>query len=337
MQRNEFIKQRMNTWLGLQQSIDAIDGRDATRPDEATILNFIQHYRRTIADLSLVRSLFPRDPLISELGALLCKAILLIGRGPRSDAERIASFFRERYPAVLLRFSRFFLLSSLIFCCSTIFGFAVTRVNPFFANAIVGDEYVYMTADNIEKGHPFAVYQSKFKYAMSGFIMANNIKVAFSAFAFGIFYGVGTFLILIFNGLMLGSLSAVFFDCKLLFGFATTVLVHGTLELFAIMVAGAAGLRLGQSLFRPGMLSRKRALADFGVEAFIMTLAMVPIFVMAGALEGYVTPLGLPAVSRVLIITGNMILLAAYFGLPLWFFHKKQPLAAAPPEVKVKY
>jgi uncharacterized membrane protein SpoIIM required for sporulation len=213
-------------------------------------------------------------------------------------------------------------------------------MNPFFANAIVGDQYTYMTIDNIEKGRPYAVYQSGFKYAMSGFIMANNIKVALSAFAFGVFYGVGTFLILIFNGLMLGSVSALFASHGLFFGFATTVMIHGTLELFAIMAAGAAGLRLGQSIFRPGLLPRKLALAEFGIEAFILTIAMVPVFVLAGILEGFVTPLSLDAFARLSVIVASVLFLSVYFGTPLALSRgrcRKARHCPSKPDVRASY
>jgi uncharacterized membrane protein SpoIIM required for sporulation len=336
MLRGEFIRQRKDNWLGLQNALDAVRGG---RPDEAELLAIVKNYRRTIADLSLARSLFPRDPLINELNALVCRALLVIGARPDSDRARIASFFRRRYLPLLRRMSRFFLLSCAVFSGAALSGYGITRVNPFFANAIIGDEYIYMTLYNIEKERPYAVYQSKFKYAMSGFIMANNIKVAFSAFAFGVFYGAGTFLILVANGLMLGSITALFAAHGLLFGFVTTVMVHGTLELFAVMAAGAAGIRLGQSIFRPGRLTRKRALAEFGLEAFILTLAMVPVFVIAGILEGYVTPLDLPAGARLAVIGGSLAFLAAYFGTPFLLFseRKKGRRPLQEPEVRVAY
>jgi uncharacterized membrane protein SpoIIM required for sporulation len=340
MKRVEFIQQRKDTWLRLQRAVDAVTDVRGGRPDESELLAIVRNYRRTIADLSLARSLFPGDPLINELNALVLKALLVVGSRPVSDRERFVLFFRERYVNVLRRLSRFFLLSCAVFIASAVFGYFTTIMNPFFANAIVGDEYTYMTIDNIEKGRPFAVYQSGFKYAMSSFIMANNIKVAFSAFAFGVFYGVGTFLILIFNGLMLGSVSAIFASHHLLFGFATTVMIHGTLELFAIMAAGAAGLRLGQSIFRPGLLPRKRALAEFGLEAFILTIAMVPVFVIAGVLEGYVTPLPLGAGARLSIIGAGVLFLAAYFGAPFVLFRirgRKARPSLPGPQVRVSY
>jgi uncharacterized membrane protein SpoIIM required for sporulation len=296
MPRAEFIKSKMGVWTALKKSVDKVTGMSAAGENETSLLDFVKNYRRTISDYSLLRSWFPGDPLIRELNALLCKALLIIGRNPLTDRDRMTRFYSFSFPEVIIKLSRFFLLSTFIFLASALFGYFITMVNPFFANAIVGDEYIYMTIDNIRNGTPFAVYQAHFKYAMSGFIMANNIKVAFYAFSSGVFYGVGTFLVLISNGLMLGSITAV----------------------FAIMVAGAAGLRLGQSLFRPGHLTRKQALASFGREAFILTAAMTPVFIIAGILEGYVTPLGLSAMARCGCIGGSALFLTVYLGLPVW-------------------
>jgi uncharacterized membrane protein SpoIIM required for sporulation len=318
MPRAEFIKSKMGVWTALKKSVDKVTGMSAAGENETSLLDFVKNYRRTISDYSLLRSWFPGDPLIRELNALLCKALLIIGRNPLTDRDRMTRFYSFSFPEVIIKLSRFFLLSTFIFLASALFGYFITMVNPFFANAIVGDEYIYMTIDNIRNGTPFAVYQAHFKYAMSGFIMANNIKVAFYAFSSGVFYGVGTFLVLISNGLMLGSITAVFASHNLLWSFLSTVLVHGTLELFAIMVAGAAGLRLGQSLFRPGHLTRKQALASFGREAFILTAAMTPVFIIAGILEGYVTPLGLSAMARCGCIGGSALFLTVYLGLPVW-------------------
>jgi uncharacterized membrane protein SpoIIM required for sporulation len=280
----------------------------------------MNNYRRAIADLSLAQSLFPGSQLVHELNVLVIKAMALINSNQQGDLQRIAGFFRRGLPQLVLKMRTLFMISCMIFIIAAIAGYGLTMLNSFTANAIVGDEYIYKTLANIDEGKPFAVYESRFKYAMSSFIMANNIKVAFLAFAFGALYGVGTIMILFSNGLMLGSIAAVFARHGLLFDFTTTVLIHGTLELFAIMVAGAAGLRMGQALFRPGELTRGEAMHRFGREAFQLCCVMVPVFVIAGILEGYVTHLGLSPLSRLLVITASMVFLFLYLCVPVFVF-----------------
>lgn len=320
MKSIDFIKNRNGSWLSLEEEIKKLNNRIIKSKSESLLISFMNNYRRTIADLSLAQSLFPGSQLVHELNLLIIRAMSMIGSKQQTDISRIKSFYTERLPLIVLRLKTLFFVSCAIFTISSAAGYGLTMLNSYTANAIVGDEYIYKTLDNIERGKPFAVYESRFKYAMSSFIMANNIKVSFMAFAFGALYGVGTMFILLTNGLMLGSIAAVFAKHGLLYEFTTTVLIHGTLELFAIMVAGAAGLRLGQALFRPGELKRIDALYKFGKEAFHLCFIMVPILIIAGTIEGFVTHLALPSLYRIMIIASSIILLALYLVLPTFLY-----------------
>jgi uncharacterized membrane protein SpoIIM required for sporulation len=317
MKTVDFINERKNTWLSLDKSVRELSGiiRHGTI-DDKQLVSLMNNYRRTVADLSLAQSLYPKDPLVSQLSSLVTRALVLVAAYQENDMARLKRFFSSTLPQLVLRLKNLFLVSFTVFILSALFGFFFTMIDPYAANAIAGDQYIFMTLENIENGKPFAVYQSGLKYAMSAFIMSNNIKVAFTVFAFGVFYGIGTFIVLIFNGLMLGSIAAIFASHGLLFDFSTTVLIHGTLELFAILVAGAAGIRLGQSMFNPGDLTRSEALFRFGVEAFQLCAIMVPVFVIAGILEAYVTPLDLMRAQRMEIICTSIAFLLIYLGLP---------------------
>jgi len=318
MKSVDFIRKRSSTWTGLENEIGMLSMRLDKARNETALTSFINNYRRTIADLSLAQTLFPKSQLVRELTHLVIRAMVLISSRQKTDLARIRQFFVERLPLLVMKLAPLFMISCTIFIIGTIAGYGLTMLNQFAANAIVGDQYIFMTLENIEKGTPFAVYQSHLKYAMSSFIMANNIKVSFMAFAFGALYGLGTMSVLLSNGLMLGSIAAVFARKGLLYDFATTVMIHGTLELFAIMVAGAAGLRLGQALFRPGEMKRSTALYTFGKEAFEICCVMIPVFIVAGTLEGYVTPLGITRTARLFIISGSIVMLTLYLVLPVF-------------------
>jgi uncharacterized membrane protein SpoIIM required for sporulation len=266
----------------------------------------------------------------------LIRALSLVSAEKRSDWLRVRHFLLIRIPELVLRLKFLFIVSLSIFGLSILAGYFLTILNPYAANAIIGDRYIYMTLENIEKGTPFAVYEQGYKYFMSSFIMANNIKVAFTAFALGVLYGAGPFLVLVFNGLMLGSITAVFAHHGLLSEFSATVLVHGTLELFAIVVAGTSGLRLGQSMFQPGLLTRKDALSQFGREAFQICAAMVPLLVIAAIVEGYVTPLHLPLQARLAVIAGSVLLLFIYLLLPTLVYVRRKRKVGETIEVAVR-
>jgi len=337
MNRSEFIKERKDTWIELGLLINKTK-YSSVSTDENFLLKLIRNYRKTLADLSIARTFFKNDPLLKELNILICNTLNFLGINYHSNRNRIIKFYNQSLPKAILNIRFFFFISVAIFMSSALFGFFITYIDSFFANALIGDQYVYMTLDNIQKGVPFDVYQSKFQYIMSSYILANNIKVSFLAFASGIFYGVGTMLLLIFNGLMLGSVAAIFFNFNLGGDFIATVMVHGTLELFAIMVAGGAGLKLGQSIFKPGKQTRLEALGSFGKEAFIIVIAMVPVLIIAGFLEGYVTPLNLSINIRLLIIGLSSLLLAAYVMLPLFnYWSSRTSIVAAKPSIKITH
>ena len=337
MKSIDFIRTRKDIWIALEESAKSFDRLTQGLHRDKNIVSFMQNYRRTSADLSLTRSLFPNDSLIPQLNSLIIKALSIINANQQSDLTRIKYFFMERLPQLVIRLRYLFIVSSLIFILSAMAGYFLTMLNPYAAHAIVGDHYIYMTLSNIEKGKPFAVYQSGLHYIMSSFIMANNLKVAFVCFGLGALYGVGTFMILLFNGLMLGAITAVFAQHNLSFDFATTVLIHGTLELFSIMVAGTAGLRLGQSLFRPGTLSRLDALYRFGTEAFHIAFFMVPVIAIAALLEGFVTPLAPARWLRITIISASVAFLFVYILLPTILYIKRKKSSGETFEPAIKF
>lgn len=337
MRSIDFIKKRHSVWFALENNIKQLQNRFVRSADETTLISFMNNYRKTIADLSLAQSLFPGSQIVHELNVLIIKAMALINSNQQNDVQRIKGFYHCRLPQLVLTMKTLFLISCAVFFIAVAAGFGLTMLNSFTANAIVGDEYVYKTLTNINSGNPFAIYESQFKYAMSSYIMANNIKVSFIAFAFGALYGVGTIFVLFSNGLMLGSIAAVFARHGLLMDFTTTVLIHGTLELFAIMVAGAAGLRLGQALFRPGDLRRIDAMYSFGREAFELICVMLPVFVIAGILEGFVTHLGLPVSGRLMVIFSSIVFLFLYLCVPaIRYLNRINTSEAVVPELQVK-
>ena len=122
-------------------------------------------------------------------------------------------------------------------------------------------------------------------------IFTNNIRVTFYAFALGAMFGLGTLYVLAFNGAMFGAITALTyragFGNDLLLGF---VISHGVIELSCIFIAGGAGLLIGTALVMPGDLSRADALKSRGIEAVRLIIGCVPLLVVAGLIEGFISP-----------------------------------------------
>jgi uncharacterized membrane protein SpoIIM required for sporulation len=146
----------------------------------------------------------------------------------------------------------------------------------------------------------------------SSAIMTNNIGVCFAAFAGGITAGLGTIYLLFFNGLMLGTIATVCARYHLSLSLWSFVAAHGALELPSIMLAGAAGLRLAAGMLFPGMLRRRDALALAGLEAVQLVAGTIPLLVIAGTLEAFLSPTHAPNALKFSV--GALL----FAGLCLW-------------------
>jgi uncharacterized membrane protein SpoIIM required for sporulation len=145
--------------------------------------------------------------------------------------------------------------------------------------------------------------------------MTNNIQVAIMAFAGGTLLGIYTLYILAQNGLMLGILAGAAQSLGFagnLWGF---VAAHGTIELSVIFFAGGAGLQLGWSVIRPGLLTRRAALLLAARRAAQLLLGCVPLLVIAGTIEGFISPSDLPLAVKLAVSLGSGLLLYGYLLL----------------------
>jgi uncharacterized membrane protein SpoIIM required for sporulation len=151
--------------------------------------------------------------------------------------------------------------------------------------------------------------------AGASMIMTNNIQVTILAFAGGTLLGIFTLYLLAQNGLMLGIVAGAAQSL----GFATNlwgfVAAHGTLELSAIFIAGGAGMQLGWSIIRPGLLTRRAALVRAAQRAALLLLGCIPILVIAGTIEGFLSPSDLPLALKLLVSLASGVLLYSYLLL----------------------
>jgi uncharacterized membrane protein SpoIIM required for sporulation len=180
-----------------------------------------------------------------------------------------------------------------------------------FARLILSDGYVNMTIENIEKGDPMAVYKGRGQVDMFFAITYNNIRVSFFAFILGIFFSIGTGYILLLNGIMLGCFQYFFYTYGLLFESFLSIWIHGTIEISSIVIAGGSGMVMGNSLLFPGTLPRWYALKQGARNGLKIVIGLVPLFIIAGFLESFVTRLtDFPVVVKL-----GIILLSALFIL----------------------
>lgn len=303
-----FFKQNIERWKELEQSFD---NDSNISPDQ-----YYEYYIQLNDDLSYAKTNYPDAELTHYLNSLTIKIHQKIYRNKKFDSKKFFNFWKYSYPQLLYKYRRYFWYSFTIFSISIIIGAFSAREDAEFVRLILGDHYVNQTLENIKSGDPMAVYKKANEMPMFLGITINNIRVAFIAFAFGIFFSVGTGYILFRNGIMLGSFQYFFYEHDLLRESFLTIWIHGTLEIFAIILAGAAGLIIGNSILFPGTYSRLNSFKKGASNGIKIVTGLVSVFIIAGFLEGFVTRhTELPDLIRLAIILVSLLFIVWYFFL----------------------
>ncbi len=301
MREAVFVKRNTPKW----QEIESQTSRD---PDVLT-----EQFVELTDDLSYARTFYPDSAVTRYLNGLASRMHRDLMQNKREDRSRFVTFWTHELPTLFYRSHRLLLVSFLVFLSAGLIGALSAAHDDTFVRLIMGDEYVNMTLENIRKGDPLAVYKSSPRATMFLQITLNNIRVSFVAFVMGLFGSFGTLAILFQNGIMLGAFQYFFYEKDLLLTSVLTIWIHGTLEISAIIIAGAAGLTMGNSLLFPGTYSRLESFRRGTKQGLKIAVGLVPIFIAAGFLESFVTRLPLhPVASSAIILTS-----AAFI---IWYF-----------------
>ncbi len=240
-------------------------------------------------DLAYANTFFPGGEASVYLNELTRKVHGIIYQNKPIDKKRIPAFWATEFPLLFYSIRKEFLIALIIFVVSVLAGILSTVYDPGFTRIILGDKYVNLTMENIGKNDPMAVYKNMNEVNMFLGITLNNIKVSFFAFISGILTAFGTGFILFRNGVMLGTFQTFLAQHGVIMDAFATVWLHGTIEIFSIITAGAAGIAIGNSFIFPGTYSRGYALKREARKGAKIILGLVPFFVVAGFIEGFVT------------------------------------------------
>jgi uncharacterized membrane protein SpoIIM required for sporulation len=223
----------------------------------------------------------------------------------------------EECPAGIIEARMVVLLAFLTFAVPAVAGYLLLRERPALAEEILPATILERAAAGGERqqaGRGYYEENAETRPLIASAIMTNNIKVSFFCFAGGIFGGVGSLVLLGFNGLEIGAISSHFANRGLFVYLWTFIIGHGVLELFAIWVAGAAGFLLGRALIAPGELTRGEALVVAGRLAMRMIGAVVLFLIIAGMIEGFVSASTEPLAYRLAVSGGSLLFLLLYLG-----------------------
>jgi len=271
---------RLN-WLLSQAAQSGVRSLSRAELRETALL-----YRQAASDLSTLRQ-DPTARAYAELvNQLLARAHHIIYSSRRKGFLKVFYFLRDDYPALIQRRFRYVLLSLIILLAGGTLGTVLTLARPQFMRHMLGPGMV----DTIEHHKMWTESIVGVEPEASGAIMTNNITVCFIAFAGGIVFGLLTIFSMFYNGLLLGVVGVACQQHGMSLSLWSFVAPHGSLELPSIILAGAAGLRLGRGVVFPGIYRWRDSIALAGAEATRIIAGVIPLLVIAGTLEGFFSP-----------------------------------------------
>ncbi|WP_075603861.1 stage II sporulation protein M [Saccharicrinis aurantiacus] len=280
-------------------------------------------YMQLSDDLSYARTYYPNSNTTAYLNKLVLNSHQFMHTAKRENWSRIYTFFKKDYPLLIHSHYKQLFYSCLIFVIAVLIGAFSAANDVDYVRLITGDNYVNMTIENIEKGEPLGVYASQNEISMFFMITLNNIRVALIAFAMGALLSVGTAFMLFKNGVMLGSFQYFFYNYNLLWESASGIWMHGTIEIFSIVVAGAAGLVMGNSILFPGTYSRIHSFQKGAIAGVKIVTGLVPFFIIAGFIESFLTRHSQIQWLSILVIAISLITIIFYFFIYPHLVYKK--------------
>jgi uncharacterized membrane protein SpoIIM required for sporulation len=297
-----FIKKNINKWKQYQYE-------PATDPDEMA-----GQFTELVNDLGYSKTFYPHSKVTQYLNGLASRIYLGIYRNKKEDASRIIRFWRSELPLVVRKYHREILYSFLIFFFFALLAAFSAAHDETFVRGVLSDRYVDMTEDNIARGDPFGVYKNDEQLGMFLKIAVNNIKVSFMTFVAGIFLSVGTIWMMFRNGVMIGAFQYYFFAKGLGWKSILVIWLHGTLEISSIIIAGGAGLVLGNSILFPGTHKRIDSLKRGAKDGIKLLIGLVPVFITAAFIEGFLTRYaGMPVWVSGSILLSSLTFIVWYF------------------------
>lgn len=324
-----FVNQHADKWKTFEQ---LLKNKYTVNPDDTASL-----YIQLIDDLSYAKTFYPGTQTYIYLNELSGLAHQVIYKNKKEKQNRLITFWTKELPALIYHSHRQLLFAFLIFAVAALVGGVSAAHDDSFVRLILGDSYVNMTLENIEKGDPMAVYKGSGEVITFLAITVNNIKVAFMAFVFGILFSMGTVMVLIQNGIMLGSFQYFFFQKGVLLQSVLAIWLHGTIEISVIIIASCGGLVMGNSLLFPGTYSRGDSFKRGARQGLKIVIGTVPLFILAGFIEGFLTRHASVSIFfDIVVIILSLALIVGYFVIYPLLLNKKT-LQKTNPNVKSNY
>ncbi|WP_078553554.1 stage II sporulation protein M [Bacillus alkalicellulosilyticus] len=318
MNLKQYVKQHREDWKELEQLVSLLhkNKRNFAAKD---IQQFHRLYQKSAQHLSYCQTYFPKEDVTFYLNGLVSKAHNLLYKDQVSSFKQIRYFFTTKFIGLLAEQWKFVFIAMILFTLGAVGSFFSVLQDPLHLYSILPAEIAYaVDPEQLGVGH-----DSIDSSLMSASIMTNNIQVAFLAFAGGITFGLLTAYVLVYNGIIVGALAALFWHYDMTYEFWAYIVPHGMIELVAIFIAGGAGLLMGYKLFVPGPYSRIYQLKEQAKRSVQLLLGTIPLFVIAGVIEGFITPAAISLEAKYFVAILTVVGLLLYMVIGTILFQKE--------------
>ncbi len=313
MTREEFVRERQESWDALETLLAELERSGARSGASAErVFEFSRRYRALCHDLAQVRTHDFGDDLELRLNALAMRGHHVLYRKRSARAGHLLAFLLGGFPALLRNYGRYFALACAVFLLPALVTGVLSYHDHDFARRVLPSAMIHQFQEMYAEAPDDGTGREA---SAAGFYVKHNVAIAFRCFAFGMLFGLGSLYILFVNGVAIGTIFGMLCASGRGMHLTTFVITHGAFELTAIVIAGTAGLVLGDALLRPGKGGRIRALQERGLDAVRLAGGAAFLLVLAAVIEGFWSPSIAPGWLKLSVGAACWILVASYLAL----------------------
>jgi uncharacterized membrane protein SpoIIM required for sporulation len=315
LREEQFIKSNSNIWRELQDLSVIIKKNGIKSLSSKDVNRFLHVFRLCSHDLAYARTHYAESSVVEYLNSLISDCHSYVYAVKKISPWQVVTYITYGFPKRLKEYRWYVLCSFGIFAFGLVLSLLMTLYNGDNASMFLPQTII----DSAKSGKSGGGQWNS--PLMSSYIMVNNITISLKAFVLGITLGLGTIYVLFFNGAILGSLTGLIYLYGSPKNYWSLILPHGIIELTAVFISGAAGLLIAKSLLLPGEYSRAHSLIAGTKKAVSLVFGVVFLLIIAGIIEGFFTPLNIPAEAKLSFAAITAVLLSVYFSIP--YFVKK--------------
>ncbi len=309
----KFVASKKDQWEKLRLLLTKISKNGFKSVNDVEAREFPRIYRMVCTDLAEAKMLKLSPDVLEYLNNIVGQSHKYLYSFPPLKKSQVRVFFKEKLPAIISENKYFVIFSAIFFLISYIVSFIVTYKDPEIAGTIVPEQLLEQMKHAYSKIDFASGREANAKSMMTSFYIYNNVSIGFASFAFGVLLGIGTIYFLIYNGIVLGTISGYIFSLGHGVNFLKFVTAHSVFELFGLIVTAAAGLKLGYTIICAKKYYRKDWLNLKKNELFTLLTAGSLLIFCAAFIEGFISPSSLPYSFKISVAVISLIIIFYYF------------------------